>query len=96
MEAVSKERELDDGAEKLFNDMLERAEQRLSETYPSANEDSVELELVPAQNGYSAYLTVDVNDAWIDEETVERIVLGAAGESWVGVSRESAGRFLLT
>lgn len=96
MEAVSKERELDSDAEKLFEKMVETVEERLSETYPTADDGSIRLNLVPAQDGYSAYLTVDVNDGWIDEKTVENIILGAAGESWVGLERESAGRFLLT
>lgn len=96
MEAVSKEQKLDTETRKLFNRMMDTIEDRLEETYPSASDDCFNLTLTPTQSGNSAYLVVDVKDGWIDEETVDNIVLGAAGESWVGLEVESPGKYLLT
>lgn len=94
--ATAAEIEIDNEAQELFERMTDRVEKRLDDVYPEADDDSITINLVPSQNGHSAYLTYAVNDSWIDETKVESIILSVAGESWVGFEHESPGRFLLT
>lgn len=96
METVSKERELETETRKLFERMISTVKKRLDEVYPEASDDCFRFTLTPTKGGGSAYLTVDVRDGWIDEHEVDNIILSAAGESWVGLEVESAGKYLLT
>lgn len=94
--SVRFQEETDSESMRLFEVMLRIVERRLQATYPAADDDSLDLTLTPGQDGEYAFLTVSVNDSWIDEEKVDSIIFGAAAESWVGLERESAGRFKLT